>query len=72
VSALENVFAKLGKEHAVAALVAEHPVFLPSAERIAVWSTKHRVPTMHGIRQYVEAGGPMSYGANTIEGRSRM
>ncbi len=65
VDQFETVFASLGKERTVGALVAEHPDFLPSAERIAAWSTKHRVPTMHGIRQFVDAGGLMSYGANT-------
>jgi putative ABC transport system substrate-binding protein len=67
VDELENMFATLGKERVAAALVIEHPDFTASAERIAAWSTKHRVPTMLGGRQYVDAGGLMSYGANTVE-----
>ena len=26
-----------------------------------------RLPTMHGVREYVEAGGLMSYGPNVVE-----
>ena len=30
-----------------------------------------RLPTMHGVRDYVEAGGLMSYGANIADGFRR-
>ena len=26
-----------------------------------------RLPTMHGVREYVEAGGLMSYGPNVVD-----
>jgi putative ABC transport system substrate-binding protein len=32
--------------------------------RINILAVGARLPTMHGLREYVEAGGLMSYGAN--------
>ena len=32
--------------------------------RINILAVGARLPTMHGVREYVEAGGLMSYGAN--------
>jgi ABC-type uncharacterized transport system substrate-binding protein len=35
--------------------------------QIAEFALRHRLPSVHAIREYVEAGGLMSYGANTPE-----
>ena len=32
---------------------------------------KHRLPGMYGAREYVDVGGFMSYGANTVDLRRR-
>jgi putative tryptophan/tyrosine transport system substrate-binding protein len=34
---------------------------------IADFALKHRLPTMYAFREFVDAGGLMSYGANTVE-----
>ena len=46
-----------------------YPDPLSNSERrqIAEFALKHRLPSMHAIREYVEAGGLMSYGASTPE-----
>lgn len=42
-------------------------VFFPHARRLADLAIRHRLPTMYGLRPYVEAGGLMSYGADIVE-----
>jgi putative ABC transport system substrate-binding protein len=36
-------------------------------KRIAALALKGRLPSMHGSREYVEAGGFMSYGADRVD-----
>ena len=54
-----NVMAKQGAE---ALLVIADAQFQIHRARLAELATKNRLPTMHGFREYVEAGGLMSYG----------
>jgi ABC-type uncharacterized transport system substrate-binding protein len=44
--------------------VASDPLLNTNRLRINILAVGARLPTMHGIRDYVEAGGLMSYGAN--------
>jgi len=44
--------------------VAADPLLSSNRIRINTLALVERLPTMHGIREYVEAGGLMSYGAN--------
>jgi putative ABC transport system substrate-binding protein len=44
--------------------VCADPLMSTNQVRIAILSLGARLPTMHGIREYVKAGGLMSYGAN--------
>lgn len=57
--AVVNVMAKQGAE---ALLVIADAQFQIHRARLAELATKNRLPTMHGFREYVEAGGLMSYG----------
>ena len=36
-------------------------------EQIADFALKHRLPTMYAFREFVDAGGLMSYGSNTLD-----
>jgi len=63
----DSAFAAMTRERASAVLVLSQPAFFPSRALLAELAVKHRLPTMHAIREYVEAGGLMSYGAN-LEG----
>jgi len=38
------------------------PLFMTNRTRINILAVGERLPTMHGLREYVEAGGLMSYG----------
>jgi putative ABC transport system substrate-binding protein len=49
-------------ERVGAVLVATSPMFLGNRRQLADLALKHRLPTMFALRDYVEAGGLMSYG----------
>ena len=40
--------------------------------QLAHWATHHRVPATYSTRQYVEAGGLMSYGASLTDASRQM
>jgi putative ABC transport system substrate-binding protein len=50
--------------HADALLFQSSPVFFRERVRLAELALAHRLPSMFMIREYVEAGGFMSYGVN--------
>ena len=52
------------KRGAEALYVAPDPLVITNQIRINTLALGARLPTMHGLREYVEAGGLMSYGAN--------
>jgi putative ABC transport system substrate-binding protein len=60
---LEGAFKAASSARAGAMLVLGGGVFFAHARRIAELATASRLPTMFGLRPYVEAGGLMSYGA---------
>jgi putative tryptophan/tyrosine transport system substrate-binding protein len=47
-------------------LVLSSPLFTPDRMRIAELAIQHRLPTMFIFKTYVEAGGLMSYGVDTV------
>ena len=52
------------KGHADALYVCADPLLNTNRIRINILAVGARLPTMHGFREYVEAGGLMSYGPN--------
>jgi putative ABC transport system substrate-binding protein len=44
--------------------VCADPLISTNQARVAILALGARLPTMHGIREYIKAGGLMSYGAN--------
>ena len=64
---LETAFAA-AVEHQVGALFINIESFLfDRREQIAALAARHRVPTIHPFREYVAAGGLMSYGASFVD-----
>jgi putative ABC transport system substrate-binding protein len=49
----------------------DHPLFLDHRARIVAISEKHRLPGFFWAREFVEAGGLMSYGENIAGGWER-
>ena len=62
----DGAFAAMAKQRVDALLVVADTIFLVHRARLADLEAKYRLPSMHGLRQNVEAGGLMSYGPNTV------
>ena len=60
----DGAFAAMSKERAGALLVLPNPVFNLHRARLADLAAKNRLPSMYGFREYVRAGGLLSYGPN--------
>jgi putative ABC transport system substrate-binding protein len=58
----DGAFALLLRENVQAILLASNVLFNLNRQRIAEFAVKNRLPSMFGVREYVEAGGLMSYG----------
>jgi putative tryptophan/tyrosine transport system substrate-binding protein len=65
--AIDAAFKAASDGHANAALVFAAGVLFPQAQRVAELAAKSRLPAMYELRQYVDAGGLISYGANITQ-----
>jgi ABC-type uncharacterized transport system substrate-binding protein len=63
-SALDGAFAAMARERAEALVVLNEQLFLTHRTRLAELTGAHRLPTIYGNREYVQAGGLMAYGTN--------
>jgi putative tryptophan/tyrosine transport system substrate-binding protein len=57
----DGAFSAAVQERAGAVLVLSTPLFMGGAKRLADLGLKHKIPTMFGPREHVEAGGLLSY-----------
>jgi putative tryptophan/tyrosine transport system substrate-binding protein len=64
---IESALATSRKERAQGLLVGGDGVFFGQQQRLAQLALKNHLPTMFPQREYVEAGGLMSYGENLSE-----
>jgi putative ABC transport system substrate-binding protein len=64
---IDAAFATLAQERAGALMVCADPFFDVRRERIAALATRHRVPAIYHWREYVAAGGLLSYGASVAD-----
>ena len=62
----DGAFAAMAKERVDALLVVADGMFILHRAPLADLAAKNRVPSMHGVRENVEAGGLMSYGPSTV------
>jgi putative ABC transport system substrate-binding protein len=63
---LERLFAAATRERADALLVPAHGFAYRNRVRIVELASQQRRPAMYGLREFVEAGGLMSYGPNVL------
>jgi putative ABC transport system substrate-binding protein len=61
---LESAFNTVTREHSDALFVFPSPLNFQFAKRIADFATRTRLPAMFGAREFVDAGGLMSYMTN--------
>jgi putative ABC transport system substrate-binding protein len=64
---IESVFRAASKGRADAVLVLQSPVFNPQRAQIADLALKNRLPAAYPRREFVEAGGLMSYGVSNSD-----
>jgi putative tryptophan/tyrosine transport system substrate-binding protein len=61
---IHAAFASFAREPPDALLIGSGPYFYARRVQLALLAARHGIPTMYTQRQYVEAGGLFSYGAN--------
>jgi putative ABC transport system substrate-binding protein len=60
----DAAFERISKERADALLIVAEGLFILHRARLHDLAMKHRIPTMYGTKENVEAGGLMSFGPN--------
>jgi putative ABC transport system substrate-binding protein len=69
---IDAQFASLDREPADAMLMTTSPFFMTRAGQIAALAARHRIPAIYARREFVEAGGLMSYGYNVADSYREM
>jgi putative tryptophan/tyrosine transport system substrate-binding protein len=64
--AFDEAFATFSRSRVDALIVLGDPMFSAHAARLAELSTKGRLPTMHGTRRNIEAGGLLMYAPDLV------
>jgi putative ABC transport system substrate-binding protein len=66
-SQIDSAFAAMTKEHATALLVLTDSMFVGQHQRIADLAAKSGLPALFSQREFVDAGGLISYGPSLID-----
>jgi putative ABC transport system substrate-binding protein len=67
---IDLAFAAMVRERTTALFVSPDSLFILHRVRLAELAAKHRLPTMYGVRENVDAGGLLSYGPS-VSAQSR-
>jgi putative ABC transport system substrate-binding protein len=70
-SDFDQVFAMLVQQRADALFVSADPFFSSRREHFVALAARHAIPTIYEFREFVEAGGLMSYGTVLPDGYYR-
>ena len=65
---IDGAFATMSRERPDAVFVTNSAFFNGRRVQLAQLAAFHRLPASYGHRDYVEAGGLMSYGTNIVDG----
>jgi ABC-type uncharacterized transport system substrate-binding protein len=63
----EEAFSAMTKGQVGALFVGDNPAYLIHRDRLLALAAKHRLPTLFGHREFVPAGGLMSYGPSLTD-----
>jgi putative ABC transport system substrate-binding protein len=66
-SDIDAAFERFVRDRVHALLVDSDAIFFSRLQQITALAARHSIPAMYVSRQYVEAGGLMSYGANVTD-----
>jgi putative tryptophan/tyrosine transport system substrate-binding protein len=66
-SDFDAVFAKLHELRAGAVMISQDPLFNTQSGQLAALSVRHEIPAIYVNREFVAAGGLMSYGASQAD-----
>jgi ABC-type uncharacterized transport system substrate-binding protein len=64
---LDRLFAEIPRSRPQALMTLEDPVLWANRARVTEFAVKERLPTMHGVGDFVEAGGLMAYGVDLVD-----
>ena len=64
---LDGAFSDMTRARASALTVLPSNMFLREHRRLVDLAAKHRLPAVYTVKEYVDAGGLMSYGANQVD-----
>jgi ABC-type uncharacterized transport system substrate-binding protein len=64
----DEVFSKLIQLHAAALLISVDGLFGTRSDVLAMLALRHAIPSISSLREFVAAGGLISYGVNVIDG----
>jgi putative ABC transport system substrate-binding protein len=62
-----DAFTTMARDHRDALLVGPNPYFVVRRAQLVTLAARHAIPTSYNVRDYVEAGGLMSYGTNAVD-----
>jgi len=65
---LDPAFATISQARMPALLLANDPLFFMERDRLVALAARHALPTMYFFREFVAAGGLMSYGTSLADG----
>jgi putative ABC transport system substrate-binding protein len=64
---LDGAFTSIVERGAKALLVGTGPLVTSNRERLVALAARHAIPAIYSLREFVEAGGLISYGASLVE-----
>jgi ABC-type uncharacterized transport system substrate-binding protein len=64
---IEAVFARIVQDRLEALVIAPDPLFFDRRVVLTTLTARHALPAIYGPREFVDAGGLMSYGASNME-----
>jgi putative tryptophan/tyrosine transport system substrate-binding protein len=64
---INDAFSTIARDHHEALLVGPGPYFVVRRAQLVTLAARHAIPTSYNVRDFVEAGGLMSYGTNAVD-----
>ncbi len=69
---IADTFSVVAQKKAEAVIVLRDSLFNQQVRELAALAIKYRMPSIHGVREYVETGGLMSYGSSLTDNFRRV